>query len=175
MIVKTCLLVLLLGRAVWAESIVMTAGETKLTINREPLRVGLEHRDSPTVASVRRSGSAPQLPLPPGKTPLFVGASGIVVEKRGSSLVARVCPVTGQAEMFFIHPDGVSSSSSNQVEATGSIDAVGLGNSQLSFSIVNDHRKIGFEVFGDTLRPVVERHIEQPVAANIKLHKPASG
>jgi alpha-glucosidase (family GH31 glycosyl hydrolase) len=59
-----------------------------------------------------RRYEGPQLlrnfPLPPGKTPLFVGGSGIVVEKRGSSLVGRVYPVSTHAEMFFIHPDGVS-------------------------------------------------------------------
>src|SRR5271157_2426388 len=40
-----------LGGSLWAQSIVMTAGETKLTIDREPLRIGLEHRGSPTAAA----------------------------------------------------------------------------------------------------------------------------
>ncbi|MCU1238634.1 MAG: yicI [Candidatus Solibacter sp.] len=48
--------------------------------------------------------------LPPGKTPLFVGGNGIVVEKRGAALVARVYPITQQAEMVFTHPDGISRS-----------------------------------------------------------------
>jgi len=47
-------------------------------------------------------------PLPVDKTPLFVGGSGIVVEKRGQGLVARVYPVTSQAQTRFIHPDGQS-------------------------------------------------------------------
>jgi alpha-glucosidase (family GH31 glycosyl hydrolase) len=59
-----------------------------------------------------RRYEGPQLlrnfPLPPGKPPLFVGGSGIVVEKRGSSLVGRVYPVSTHAEMSFIYPDGVS-------------------------------------------------------------------
>ena len=49
-------------------------------------------------------------PLPPGKTPLFVGGSGIVVEKRGKDLVARVYPVTTRAEIVFTYPDGVAHS-----------------------------------------------------------------
>jgi len=48
--------------------------------------------------------------LPPGKTPLFVGGSGVVVEKRGSSLVARIFPVDKVAETVFFYPDGKSTS-----------------------------------------------------------------
>lgn len=44
--------------------------------------------------------------LPLGKTPLFVGGSGIVVEKSGKALVARVYPVSPAARAQFIHPDG---------------------------------------------------------------------
>jgi hypothetical protein len=44
--------------------------------------------------------------LPPGKTPLFVGGTGIVVEKRGAQLIARVYPVAADAESVFIHRDG---------------------------------------------------------------------
>ena len=49
--------------------------------------------------------------LPPGKTPLFAGGSGIVVEKRGKELVARIYPVTTKASSDFIHPDGTSHTS----------------------------------------------------------------
>ncbi len=49
-------------------------------------------------------------PLPPGKTPLFVGGTGIVIEKRGGKLVARIYPVREQAQSTFIYPDGVSKS-----------------------------------------------------------------
>ena len=44
--------------------------------------------------------------LPPGKTPLFVGGTGIVVEKRGSQLIARIYPVASDTESVFIHRDG---------------------------------------------------------------------
>jgi len=56
--------------------------------------------------------------LPVDKTPLFVGGSGIVVEKRDKQLVARVYPVGGTAEARFIHPDGVSTSTI-RVDAAG--------------------------------------------------------
>lgn len=48
--------------------------------------------------------------LPPGKTPLFAGGNGIVVEKKGSQLVARVYPVASQSELQFTFLDGVSRS-----------------------------------------------------------------
>lgn len=46
--------------------------------------------------------------LPVGKTPVFVGGNGIVVEKKGTQLVARVYPVTSMSELEFTFPDGVS-------------------------------------------------------------------
>jgi hypothetical protein len=46
--------------------------------------------------------------LPVRQTPLFVGGTGIVVEKKGTALVARIYPVTDRAETRFIHPDGNS-------------------------------------------------------------------
>ena len=52
-----------------------------------------------------------QFALPPGKTPLFVGGSGIVVEKKGADLVARIYPVQKQAQTTFFYPDGTSKSS----------------------------------------------------------------
>lgn len=48
--------------------------------------------------------------LPPGKTPLFVGGTGIVIEKRGSALMARIFPVNKQGHTVFFCPDGTSSS-----------------------------------------------------------------
>ncbi|MBI4891009.1 MAG: hypothetical protein HY821_10335 [Acidobacteria bacterium] len=48
--------------------------------------------------------------MPVAKTPLFVGGTGIVVEKKGNGLVARVYPVTKEAVVEFIHPDGSSKS-----------------------------------------------------------------
>jgi alpha-glucosidase (family GH31 glycosyl hydrolase) len=48
--------------------------------------------------------------LPPGKTPLFVGGAGIVVEKRNDQLIARVYPINRQAQSTFIYPDGTSRS-----------------------------------------------------------------
>lgn len=57
--------------------------------------------------------------------------------------------------------------------------AASRGSSAAPFSIwfsrANDHRKIGLKVLGDTLPAIVERHLEQPVAAQIELHKPLSG
>lgn len=47
--------------------------------------------------------------LPAGKTPLFVGGSGIVIEKKGAGLVARVYPVGSEATSVFLHPGGSSS------------------------------------------------------------------
>jgi alpha-D-xyloside xylohydrolase len=44
--------------------------------------------------------------LPVGKTPLFVGGTGIVVEKQGSQLVARVYAVGNRATTFFLDRDG---------------------------------------------------------------------
>ena len=46
--------------------------------------------------------------LPVGKTPLFVGGSGIVVEKHDSGLLARVFPVNSHGETFLIDRDGVT-------------------------------------------------------------------
>ncbi len=51
--------------------------------------------------------------LPPGKTPLFVGGTGIVVEKRGSASMARIFPVNKQGHTVFFYPDGRSSSQIN--------------------------------------------------------------
>ncbi len=48
--------------------------------------------------------------MPVAKTPLFVGGTGVVVEKKGSGLVARVYPVAKEAQVEFIHPDGLSRS-----------------------------------------------------------------
>lgn len=48
--------------------------------------------------------------LPVAKTPLFVGGTGVVVEKSGKQLAARAYPVSNEAEVSFIHPDGQSRS-----------------------------------------------------------------
>jgi hypothetical protein len=48
--------------------------------------------------------------VPVDKTPLFVGGTGVVVEKAGRRLVARVYPVAKEAEVGFIHPDGLGRS-----------------------------------------------------------------
>jgi hypothetical protein len=48
--------------------------------------------------------------LPLGKTPLFVGGTGIVVEKRDGRLVARVYPVTKKAQTEFWDRDGKTES-----------------------------------------------------------------
>jgi len=47
-------------------------------------------------------------PMPAGKTPLFAGGTGIVAEKRGPAVVARIYPLVSQAESFFIAADGVT-------------------------------------------------------------------
>jgi hypothetical protein len=39
-----------------------------------------------------------------------VGGSGLVVEKRGEKLLARVYPVSSQARSIFRYPDGISES-----------------------------------------------------------------
>jgi alpha-glucosidase (family GH31 glycosyl hydrolase) len=49
--------------------------------------------------------------LPVGKTPLFVGGTGIIEEKRDAGIVARVYPVTTTADDFFIDRDGVTRTS----------------------------------------------------------------
>jgi alpha-glucosidase (family GH31 glycosyl hydrolase) len=46
--------------------------------------------------------------VPVGQSPLFVGGTGIVVEKRDKALVARIYPIAAQTESRFIHPDGQS-------------------------------------------------------------------
>ena len=43
-----------------------------------------------------------------GKTPLFVGGTGIVAEKRGSQAMARIYPIASSAESFLIDRDGVT-------------------------------------------------------------------
>jgi alpha-glucosidase (family GH31 glycosyl hydrolase) len=50
-------------------------------------------------------------PLPPGKTPLFVGGKGVVVERdlEQNGLVAVVYPVAPENSIYqFTHPDGAS-------------------------------------------------------------------
>ncbi len=47
-------------------------------------------------------------PLPVGKTPLFVGGTGIIAEKRGGDVVARIYPLNAHAETFVIARDGVT-------------------------------------------------------------------
>ncbi|WP_139240399.1 TIM-barrel domain-containing protein [Fodinibius roseus] len=49
-------------------------------------------------------------PLPVGKTPLFVGGNGIVVETKEGQLKARIYPVAAQAEMEFYSEDGTTRS-----------------------------------------------------------------
>jgi alpha-glucosidase (family GH31 glycosyl hydrolase) len=46
--------------------------------------------------------------MPVEKTPLFVGGSGIVLEKRGSQMVARVYAVGTAGETTFFFPNGES-------------------------------------------------------------------
>jgi alpha-glucosidase (family GH31 glycosyl hydrolase) len=46
----------------------------------------------------------PNFSLPVGKTPLFVGGSGIVVEREGQQVVARVYPLGGVAKESFLLP-----------------------------------------------------------------------
>lgn len=44
--------------------------------------------------------------IPASQSPLFVGGTGVVIEKKGAGLVARIYPVTASAQTHFIHPDG---------------------------------------------------------------------
>jgi hypothetical protein len=44
--------------------------------------------------------------MPPEKTPLFVGGTGIVVEKRGSQMMARVYLLGSMAETKVYFPNG---------------------------------------------------------------------
>jgi alpha-glucosidase (family GH31 glycosyl hydrolase) len=46
----------------------------------------------------------PSFPLPVGKTPLFVGGPGIVIEREGQQIVARVYPIGGVAKESFLLP-----------------------------------------------------------------------
>jgi alpha-glucosidase (family GH31 glycosyl hydrolase) len=54
--------------------------------------------------------------MPLDKTPLFVGGSGVVIEKRGAQLVARIYPVGASGETAFFHPAGGTS----RIRVTGS-------------------------------------------------------
>ena len=47
--------------------------------------------------------------LPVGKTPLFVGGSGIIVERKDAGLVVRVYPATSKSQSVFIDPEGKKS------------------------------------------------------------------
>lgn len=49
-------------------------------------------------------------PLPIGKTPLFVGGNGIVIEEINEEIKGRIYPVAEQAEMDFVDKDGKTSS-----------------------------------------------------------------
>ncbi len=51
--------------------------------------------------------------LPVGKTPLFVGETGIVVEKEQKKLVARIYPVADYAETMFFDKDAITVSHIN--------------------------------------------------------------
>jgi alpha-glucosidase (family GH31 glycosyl hydrolase) len=46
----------------------------------------------------------PEFSLPIGKTPLFVGGSGIVIEREGKQIVARVYPIGVEAKEIFSLP-----------------------------------------------------------------------
>jgi alpha-glucosidase (family GH31 glycosyl hydrolase) len=46
----------------------------------------------------------PNFSLPVGKTPLFVGGPGIVIEREGQLVVARVYPLGGVAKESFLLP-----------------------------------------------------------------------
>jgi alpha-glucosidase (family GH31 glycosyl hydrolase) len=48
--------------------------------------------------------------MPVGKTPLFVGGTGIVIEKEGEKLLARLYPITRNAETVFWGRDGKTES-----------------------------------------------------------------
>jgi alpha-D-xyloside xylohydrolase len=58
--------------------------------------------------------------LPAEKTPLFVGGSGIVVEKRGAQLIARIYPTHTPAETTFFHPSGEAT----RIHVTGAAHTV---------------------------------------------------
>jgi len=48
--------------------------------------------------------------LPVTKTPLFIGGTGVVIEEIEGELMARVYPITNQAEALFYGRDGVTTS-----------------------------------------------------------------
>jgi len=48
--------------------------------------------------------------LPIGKTPFFVGGTGVVIEKHNESLVCRIYPVADYADTIFYHRDAVTES-----------------------------------------------------------------
>ena len=48
--------------------------------------------------------------LPPEKTPLFVGGTGIVVEKETTGLKARIYPLTEKVSTIFYDKDGETTS-----------------------------------------------------------------
>jgi alpha-glucosidase (family GH31 glycosyl hydrolase) len=45
-------------------------------------------------------------PMPVEKTPLFIGGTGIVIERRGAQLVARIYPMHRAGETIFFYPGG---------------------------------------------------------------------
>jgi alpha-glucosidase (family GH31 glycosyl hydrolase) len=80
-------------------------------------------------------------PLPSEKTPLFVGGSGIVIEKRGPQLVARIYPMSHLGETTFFHAGGepsrirVSATHSSVTTGSGRHPASALQHGVLEFVI----------------------------------------
>ena len=55
--------------------------------------------------------------MPIGKTPLFIGGKGIVVEEKLGRLFAYVYPIQNKTELTFSHKDGSVSQIQVQVDS----------------------------------------------------------
>jgi alpha-glucosidase (family GH31 glycosyl hydrolase) len=66
----------------------------------------------------------PDFPLPVGKTPLFVGGAGILLERSQDRLVARIYPLSQEAKEVFALPE-------ENRDATIELDTVHLHNAKV--------------------------------------------
>jgi alpha-glucosidase (family GH31 glycosyl hydrolase) len=81
-------------------------------------------------------------PMPVDKTPLFIGGTGIVIEKRGAELVARIYPMNRAGETIFFHPGGevskirVAAAHGSVTTDSGAHPAIALQRGVLEFAIL---------------------------------------
>ena len=111
----------------------------------------------------------PQFPLPPGKTPLFVGGKGVLVlrDLKGKSLQAKVYPVAAPGSDFrFTHADG-KTRSRIVIEATNweqrSLAVTDTGNSApVAFEFEPQTREVSFVIQPDHDYRVASQSARKP-------------